>query len=153
AALQRDPRSAEGFAALGYLLAVGLGDFEAALRRFRIALQLQPDAAATHYLLGRACFARAQFALAAAMFERAASLRADNFHALVMAGKARLKIGDAHQSRADFVQALARIEMELSAYPDGYRAICGKSHCLWHLGREEEALQLLDSMTMHRDPM
>jgi hypothetical protein len=37
-------------------------------------------------LLGRTCFAHGAFALAAAMLERAASLRSDDFHSLVMAG-------------------------------------------------------------------
>ena len=52
-----------------------------------------PNSAETHYLLGRACLSELEFELAAAMFERAARLRTDDYQSLVLAGKMRDSAG------------------------------------------------------------
>jgi tetratricopeptide (TPR) repeat protein len=151
-ALETDPQSADAFAALGLLAAVR-GDFAQGWERFRVAIRLAPRSSEIHYLLGRSCLAAGEYTLAAAMLERAASLSAEDFHSPVIAGKARLKSGDAAGAHADFVNALRRSELYLQAYPDSYRAARCKAQCLWHLGHHADAMALVDGMREHPDPM
>jgi len=152
AAIRGDGRSAEAFAATGFIHAIG-GDHPRAMRHFRVAVQLDPRSSDVHYLLGRACFADLDASLAAPMLERAAALRADDYHSLMLAGKARAMRGDEPAARADFAQAAARIRPRLDAHPEDFRAICGLSRCLVHLGRLDEAHALLDRLDDHSDPM
>jgi len=152
AARRSDPRSAEAFAALGFIYAIGR-DHGRALRHFRAAVRLDPRSSEVHYLLGRACFAELDAELAAPMLERAAMLRPDDYHSLMLAGKARQMRGEDSCARADFAQAAARIRPRLEARPEDYRALCGLSRCLVHLGRLDEAQALLDRVGDHSDPM
>lgn len=145
------PRSAGALAAEGFLHAIA-GRFDRALSCFRRSIWLNPDLGDTHYLIGRACFAELNVALAAPMFERAAALRPDDFHSLVLAGKARQIVGDEAQARRDFARALARAGPQLAADPDDHRALCGVTRCLVHLDREEEAFDVIERMPGLRDP-
>ena len=142
----------EALAVLGLLFAIG-GDFPRGLANFSASLKLKPDSAETHYLLGRACFAEGDFRSAAIMLERAASLRADDYHSLVMAAKARQKTGDPRQTTADFAQASRRIETRLASHPDEFRALCGKAHCLLYFGQSDDAYALMSAIDGHPDPM
>lgn len=147
-----DPRSAEAYAAQGFVYSVAR-DCPRALQSFRVAVGLAPGSSEVHYLLGRACFAELDAALAAPMLERAAALRADDYHSLMLAGKARQMRGEEAPARADFAEAAARIRPRLDARPDDYRAICGLARCLVHLGRLDEAHILFDRIRDHSDPM
>ena len=152
AARRSDPRSAEADAVEGFIHAIG-GDYPAAKLRFGRAVGLAPGSSEVHYLFGRACFAELDVALAAPMLERAAALRGDDYHSLMLAGKARQMAGDEVRARGDFVQAAARIEPRLAVFPDDYRAICGLARCLVHLGRDAEAADLFGRAQDHNDPM
>jgi len=152
AARRGDPRSAEAFAATGFIHAIG-GDRPRAMRDFRVAVQFDPRSSDVHYLLGRACFANLDASLAAPMLERAAALRADDYHSLMLAGKARAMRGEEEAAWADFAQAATRIRPRLEAHPEDYRALCGLSRCLVHLGRLDEAHAFLDRVGDHSDPM
>jgi DNA-binding winged helix-turn-helix (wHTH) protein/Tfp pilus assembly protein PilF len=152
AAIRGDPRSAEAFAATGFIHAIG-GHHARAMRHFRVAVQLDPRSSDVHYLLGRACFADLDASLAAPMLERAAALRGDDYHSLMLAGKARAMRGEEPAARADFAQAAGRIRPRLEAHPADYRALCGLSRCLVQLGRLDEAHALLDRVRDHSDPM
>jgi DNA-binding winged helix-turn-helix (wHTH) protein/Tfp pilus assembly protein PilF len=150
-ALRIDPDCAEAMAADGIIHALG-GDFRRALGRFRASILRDPGSNETHYLLGRACFAEFNVALAAPMFERAAALRPDDYHSLILAGKARQMIGEAPRAHADFSQALTRVRARLAADPSDYRGWCGLARCLVHLGEDEQAYELVDRMRGN-DPM
>ena len=152
AARRSDPRSAEAFAAQGFIYAIGR-DYPRALRHFRHAVRLEPRSSDVHYLLGRACFAELDAALAAPMLERAAALRSDDYHSLMLAGKARQMRGEEAAARADFALAATRIRPRLDALPDDYRAICGLARSLVHLGQLDEAGVLLGRIRDHSDPM
>ena len=152
AARKSDPRSAEAFAAQGFIHAIAR-DYRRAKRHFRIAVGFNPRSSDVHYLLGRACFAELDVELAGPMLERAAALRVDDYHSLMLAGKARQMGADEVRARADFTQAAARIRLRLESHPDDYRAICGLARCLVHLDRLDEAQALLDRIRDHSDPM
>jgi DNA-binding winged helix-turn-helix (wHTH) protein/tetratricopeptide (TPR) repeat protein len=152
AARKIDSRSAEAFAAEGMIFSVG-GDFARSSRSFATALRLNPNSAETHYLLGRACLVAGELSLASVMLERAASLRADDYHAAVIAGKVRQGLGDARRARADYALALPRAEARLAINPRDYRALCTKARCLWELGTPDEAVALMEQVAGHPDPM
>lgn len=146
------PRLAEAHAVEGLILAVA-GDKARAVSRFKTAIMLAPDSGETHYLLGRACLSELDFGLAAVALERAAQLRSDDYHSLVMAGKVRRHAGDTPQSRINYVLALPRIETRLTADPEDCRALCAKARCLWQLGLLDGAAALMDRVAAHHDPM
>jgi DNA-binding winged helix-turn-helix (wHTH) protein/Flp pilus assembly protein TadD len=151
-ALRIDPNCAEALAADGIIHALH-GDFPVALSRFKASILRDPQSGETHYLLGRACFAEFNVTLAAPMFERAAALRPDDYHSLILAGKARQMVGDGERAHADFALAYRRIGPRLATDPADYRGWCGLARCLVHLGRDEQAYKLVDRMRGHPDPM
>ena len=143
---------AEAFAAQGFLDAVA-GDVARSTRHFKAALDLRPDAGETLYLFARGCMAAGDLAPAAVMLERAAILRPEDYHALVLAGKVRQVLGHAQQALTNYRMALPRVEARLAAYPDEFRALCGLVRCLWHLGRHDETTRPLAAVAAHPDPM
>jgi adenylate cyclase len=146
------PQLADAHAAEGLIFAIG-GNAARSVASFNSAIQLEPDSGETHYLLGRACLAELDFNLAALALERAARLRHDDYHSLVMAGKVRQRTDNDAQARINYVQALPRIETKLSAHPEDYRALCAKARCLWQVGRKDQAAELMDCIAAHPDPM
>ena len=146
-----DSGSASALAAEGFVRAIG-GDFNGALGSFGASIRIDPQSGETHYLLGRACFAELNVALAAPMLERAAALRQDDYHSLMLAGKARQMIGDEVRARLNFASAVTRIEPRVAADPDDHRGLCGLARCLVHLGRAEQAYALIGSIR-RPDPM
>jgi DNA-binding winged helix-turn-helix (wHTH) protein/Tfp pilus assembly protein PilF len=152
AAQRIDPGSADALAAEGLIFAIG-GRFDQAIRRFRASILIRPDSSETHYLLGRACFAELNVGLAAPMLERAAALRFDDYHSLLLAAKARRMLGDEQRTAANFAHVLIRIEPRLLAVPDDYRALCAKARALVQLGRIGEAEAIMDRIRDHPDPI
>lgn len=152
AARRSDRGSAEALAAEGFIYAIG-GDYRRALDHFAVAVRGAPLSSDVHYLLGRACFAELDVELAAPMLERAAMLRVDDYHSLMLAGKARVMRGDAKRARSNFSLAASRIGPRLDAFPDDFRALCGLARCLVHLDRLDEASTLLERACDHSDPM
>jgi DNA-binding winged helix-turn-helix (wHTH) protein len=152
AGLRIDPASHEVLAAQGTAFSAA-GNASRAFTSFEAALRLRPDSGPTHYLLGRALFAEGQFLAAALMQEEAARLDPDDFHSLLLAAKARRRIGDARGARADLVRANQRIEQHLLAYPDDFRALCDNASCLIELDRKDAALNLTEPLVEHGDPL
>ncbi len=146
------PQCPELLSALG-LVYSACGEAERSYRSFQMALRDRPDCSLTHYLLGRACFAEGDFALAAAMLEQAARLDQEDFHSLLLAAKARRRLGDPRRARANLARAKSRIELYLMAYPGDFRALCDQVSCLLEFGERDEALQQAEALLGHRDPM
>ena len=151
-ALRSDPRSADAMAAQGFIHTIS-GRYSYALQHFRAAVRRAPGSSDVHYLVGRANFAELDLALAAPMLERAAALRADDYHSLILAGKARLLRGDDARARLNFIQASARVGPRLEAYPNDSVALCGLARCLVYLGRLDESSSLLGRVNDYSDPM
>lgn len=150
--LRIDPASHEVLAAQGTAFSAA-GDPQRAFASFEAALRQCPTCGPTHYLLGRALFAEGQFLAAALMQEEAARLNPDDFHSLLLAAKARRRMGDEGGARADLVRADQRIDQHLLAYPDDFRALCDKACCLIELDRKDAALELSEPLFKHNDPM
>jgi len=144
--------AAQAYAAEGLIYAIA-GDLSRGLNRFRAAIQIDPNSAETHYLLGRAYLGERRLEESALMLERAAALRADDYHSLTLAGKVRESIGHAQAARANYALALQRIEPRLVVNPGDYRALCSKARCLWNVGRKDEAARLMEAIAAHPDPL
>lgn len=151
-ALRLDPGSAEAHAAHGLALARA-GQVGRARRSFKSAIRLQPDSDAIQLLLGHAGFAWGDHGLSAVMLEQAARRRADDYHSLALAAKARRGLGDEAGARANAAKAKARVEVHLLAFPDDFRALCGQARILIELGERAEGLDLIGRLLRHRDPM
>ncbi len=151
-AVAMDPESGAPQLALAWVQA-SAGAFAEARRRFGTAVRREPDSFGAHYLFGRACFGEGEFALAATMLERAAQIRSDDFHSLLIAAKARRGLGDAARARRAYCQALARVEAYLACNPEDLRAICDKVCCLVELGAVDEALSCAVPVSDSEDPM
>lgn len=143
------PALPETNAALGFALAAS-GKYDEALIYFATSVKLDANHAESHYLLGRACFAEGEYGLAATMLERAADLRADDFHSLVLAAKARRFMRDDLRWRNDLIKAKLRIDRHLALNPNDRRAICDKICCMVELGESKfgvrAATRLLDDL-------
>jgi len=129
------------------------GNGSRALQLFSKALRMAPDSNEVHHLLGRACFAHLEPRLAPSMLERAAALRSDDFQSPQLAGTSCEMIGDLERARANFALALRRVEAWLQIFPDDYKALSGRAHCLVQLNREDEASVALASVCSHADPV
>ena len=152
AGLRIDPACHDVLAAQGTAYSAA-GCARQAYQSFNRALRLKPDCGATHYLLGRALFAEGEFTLSALMQEQAARLNPEDFHSLLLASKARRRLGDDVGARADVMKATLRIDQHLLSYPDDFRALCDKACCLVELGQKDTALALAEPLFEHSDPM
>jgi DNA-binding winged helix-turn-helix (wHTH) protein/Flp pilus assembly protein TadD len=144
--------AAQAYAAEGLIRAIA-GDLSRGLNRFRAAIQIDPNSAETHYLLGRAYLGERRLEDAALMLERAAALRGDDYHSLTLAGKVRESVGQAQAARANYALALQRIEPRLVVNPGDFRALCSKARCLWNVGHRDEAVRLMEAVAAHPDPL
>jgi len=151
-AIQIDRKSAMGHAARGMALSA-MGVSGAARDSFWNAIRLDPGGFEPHYLLGRACFAEGQYAFAAASLERAARLRWDDFHALVLAAKARRALGDERDAQRLCRVALRRIEAYREFEPDDLRAMCDLACCLVEVGDVQGALHWAQQVDDLDDPL
>jgi len=146
------PDFAPAHAVHGFILAVR-GRRAPALRSFGTALRYQPDGFSPHYLLGRAMFAEGDLATAAALLDRAAQVKPENFHALVIASACYRGIGDYASAERASQAALARIETHLRTSPGDMRALCGKTRCLAELGHRDRAVDMVRDASPADDPL
>ncbi len=149
-AVAGDQMLPEAHAALGLALSAS-GRYDEALSSFAVSLTLNAYLPETHYLLGRTCFAKGDYRLTAAMLERAAELRADDFHSLVLAAKARRFLGDEARCRANLVKARQRVDLRLQINPNDRRALCDKVSCMVELGEVSEGVETASPLLHEAD--
>lgn len=82
-------------------------DHDGAIGDFRRALELQPDLAEAHLMLGISYFYKKDYALALAAYDQYLAAIPDNFHAWSNRAAAYLKSGNLVAARADIERALA----------------------------------------------
>lgn len=146
-----NPKLAEAHAAEGLIFAIA-GKFDIANRLFSEAMRLDPTSAETHYLFGRACFAELKIDLAAPMLERAAALRPDDYHAVMLAGKARQMLGQEELARRNFAVTLARTKAFVGAFPEDTRALCAEARARFHLGQRDPGFAALERAAVNHEP-
>jgi DNA-binding winged helix-turn-helix (wHTH) protein len=151
AAQRIDPNMAEAYAVEGLIFAIN-GKFDVGRQHFARALKLKPDSGETHYLFGRACFAELNIELAAPMLERAAALRQEDYHALVLAGKARQILGHDELARRDFALTITRTRPYVDAFPEDTRAFCADARARFQLGQTASAYDALEKASTAHEP-
>lgn len=151
AAQRIDPGLAEAYAVEGLIFAIN-GKLDIGRRQFACALQLKPDCGETHYLLGRACFAELNIELAAPMLERSAALRTDDYHALMLAGKARQMLGHEELARRNFALTVTRTGPFVEAYPEDTRALCADARARFQLGQADQGYDALERAGVDHEP-
>lgn len=144
--------SAEVLAAEGFARSVS-GEVIEGARRLAAAIALDPNSAEMHYLFGRACMAGLRLEAALPMLHRAAALRADDFHSLILCGKLLQMMGEDEKARRYYRSALTRIECRLEVQPDDFRALCGRVRVFVQLGRREDVHGTMEALATHSDPL
>lgn len=132
-AVALDGASPDAHAALGFALAMA-GDHGGAWSSFSRSVKLNANLAEPHYLLGRACLTSGDHRMAAPMLERAAALRLDDYHSLILGAKARRSAGDEARFRANLIRARRRIDAVLELDPNARRALCDRIYCMIESG-------------------
>lgn len=130
-----------------YLFAEPL-DRAAAQQSFERAVELAPEEAATHDLLGDAYRMQGKLEQAAAEYTRMAELDPDNALALQQRGHVHSFLGDFERARADYDSAIALGEDDEPATFAVYRSFVNV-----HEGQPEAAIAELDSLLARIDGM
>ena len=146
-----DPQLAEAYAVEGLILAIS-GKFDLAQQQFSRAIRLNPDSGETHYLFGRACLAELNMEFAAPMLERSAALRPDDYHALMLAGKARQMLGQDELANRDFALTISRASPFIESFPDDTRALCADARARFQLGQTGRAYDALEKVSANHEP-
>jgi DNA-binding winged helix-turn-helix (wHTH) protein len=146
-----DPNLAEAHAVEGLIFAIN-GKLDVGRMHFARAFELKPDSGEIHYLFGRACFAELNIELAAPMLERSAALRPDDYHALMLAGKARQMLGHEDLARRDFAMTVSRTRPFVEAFPEDSRAYCADARARFQLGQTGAAYDALEKANAGHEP-
>ncbi len=139
------PARAEAHASMGVAHAA-VGRHQDALASFATSVRLDPHGWEAHYLMGRICLSQGDYRLAALMLERAATLRADDFHSQMLAAKARRFLEDEVQYRRNLVLSRQRIEAHVQAAPDDLRALTDLAFCAIELGDTSAGMGMTEQL-------
>jgi serine/threonine protein kinase/tetratricopeptide (TPR) repeat protein len=138
-ALELAPGMAEAHAARG--LALTLSEHHAeAEEEYLTAMRLDPKSFDAHYFYARASFQQGRYAQAIAGFERAASLRPEDYQTPSLLALTLLAAGRREESVAMRRRAVEIIRHHIELYPDDARALYLGATDLAYLGDTELAL-------------
>ena len=118
---------------------------------FERAIQIEPNSFEAHYFYGRTCFAQNKLEKAAALFERAAELKPDDYQSVGYLTVIYRSIGREGEIEAAARESLQRAERELTLHPENPRPAYLGANCLVSLGRRERAMEWL-SRALAIDP-
>jgi adenylate cyclase len=137
-ALALDPELAEAHASRGVALQFAR-QREEAITEFERALALDANLYEANYFYARFCFERGELEKAAALFERAAQIRSDDFRSpVLLAGVYRSLRRDADRQRSARL-GLERAESELNLHPENSGPAQMGACALAQLGERERA--------------
>lgn len=146
------PTAPEAFATEAFIHAM-MNDRERSAAGFQHALNLAPHDGETHYLLGLSGVIQGDMHSAALVFEHAAKLKLGDFRSLLIAGKLRLALGQPEIAARDFAAALPSLETRLAIDPHDVRALRSKARCVLHVGRPDDAYDLMVLASQQADPL
>ena len=116
------PGSAEAHTTRGIAELMG-GHFDAAEQAFERAIALNPKSFDAHYYCARGCVTRGEYARAAAMFEKAAEVRPEDYQALLLAVQAYRTLGRRDEERSAAERGFERARRTLELNPGDVRAL------------------------------
>src|SRR5688500_18544713 len=137
-ALELDPTLAEAHASRG--LAVSLGErYDEANTHLEMALKLNPKSFEAAYFYARSCVAQGNNVDAAKWFERAITVRPDDYAALALLATTYSALGRTEESIQTSRRAYDAAKMHLDLNPDDPRALYMGAMSLTSLGESEKA--------------
>jgi adenylate cyclase len=120
-ALALDNGLAEAHASQGLAL-ISLGQrYEEAMAEFEQAIALDPNSFEAHYFYARACFAQGKLERAAALFERAAEIKPDDYQSLCLLIAIYRALGRDRDKEDAAQRGIERAERELTLHPENPR--------------------------------
>lgn len=137
-ATELGPHSAVAWTAFGAATAIN-EDFAAAETAFLRAIELDAALFESYHYFGHACFEAREYERAAKLYEQAATVRPDDYQALVFARQAYRSLGRATEQLGAAERQVAAAERALRADPTNARALSLGSGSLVVLGRIDEA--------------
>ncbi len=141
---------AEAHASRGLALSLGQR-YDEAMAEFEQAIVLDPNSFEGHYFYARACFAQGQLEQAAALFERAAETKPDDYQSLVLLIQIYRSLGRDRDKQSAARRGLDRAERELALYPENSRAAYLGANALLEIGETDRAREWL-SRALAVDP-
>jgi adenylate cyclase len=142
--------TAEARTARGVALSL-MQDYEQSDVEFRKALDLDPDHYEALWLYGRLEHQRGEFAHAAELWQRAATVNADDYQAALLLPQAFLAMQRPDEARAWQEKGLKRALRHLERHPDDVRALYLAAVTHAELGHVEEARKAAEQ-TLRLEP-
>ena len=137
-ALELAPALARAHIARGTAYSL-FGDYAAADQEFQQAIEINPYLFDAWYLNARCKVHQGDTEKAAKLFEKAASVRPEDFQSLILLAAQLHKLGDEEASFKALRVGLARVRVFLESNPDDDRAWGLGAFALLTLGQEDEA--------------
>jgi len=119
------------------------GRFAEAEARFEAALRLKPELFEALYYSARARYVQGDLVLAAALFERAAEARREDYQCLLLVGTLYAALGRPAEQRDAMRRGLERARVHLAIDPGDVRAIYLSAGAFAQLGDPDEARRWL----------
>jgi len=116
-------------------------DFDAAEQAFGSALALNPKSFEAAYYWARSCASCGHFERAAAMFERAAEIRPEDFQSLLLAVQVYRSLGRPDDERSASERGFDRARRALELNPGDVRALYLGASAQLRLGRKRESFE------------
>jgi len=139
-AVDLDPGSAESRSARGMVFALRR-DWAAAESEFEAATGINPHLFEPSYHHARVCFAQGKLEKAAALFERAARTRPEDYQSVLLMGQVYGQLGRPEDRRSAYVRGIGIARAQLDLNPGEARAWYLGASAHWELGDQEKAIE------------
>ncbi len=141
---------AEAHASRG--LALSLGErYGEAMAEFEYAIALNPNLFEAYYFYARACFAQGKLDQAAALFERAAEIKPDDYQSLILLIQIYRSLRRDREKESAARRGIERAERELNAHPENPRSAYLGAAALLAIGETDRSREWL-SRALAIDP-
>src|SRR5882724_1933859 len=137
-ALALESGLAEAHASRGLALSLGQR-YDEAMAEFDQSIALDPNSFVAHYFYARACFAQGKLERAAALFERAAEIKPDDYQSLCLLIHIYRSLGRDQDKVAAAQRGIERAEKELTVHPENPRPAYLGATALVGIGETERA--------------
>jgi len=150
-ALALESGLAEAHASQALALSLEQGYDDEAMAEFEKAIALDPGSFEAHYFYARACFAQGKLEQAAALFERAATIKPDDYQSCCLLIHTYRSLGRPSDSENAARRGIARAESELTLHPENPRPAYLAAAALCAVHENERARELI-SRALSIDP-
>jgi TolB-like protein/Flp pilus assembly protein TadD len=138
-ALELAPELADAHVARGFALSLE-GCYDEAERHFEEAIRINPNLFDAYYYYGRCSFARGEIARSAELFDKAATVRQEDFQSPMLLGQSLRMLGRMAEASRATREGIMRAERVLALNPLDGRALSLGSGALYDDGQTARAL-------------